>query len=91
MPALPEEIAATLEEDITIQNGWGPQRVLGNGAVSGIEFKRCTSVYDEKSASARLSMKKNLQQSEADQIIVAIGQAMESSWSSQSCQRTRLL
>jgi len=54
MPALPEEIAATLEEGITMENGWGPQRVKGNGAVSGIEFKQCTCVYDEITASVAL-------------------------------------
>ena len=33
MPALPEEVAATLEEGIKIHNGWGPRRILGNGTV----------------------------------------------------------
>jgi hypothetical protein len=40
----PEEVAATLEENIKINNGWGPRRILGNGAVEGIELKRCTRV-----------------------------------------------
>ncbi len=48
MPALPEEIEATLEEGIAIHNGWGPRRILGNGSMEGIELKRCTSVFDKE-------------------------------------------
>jgi len=47
MPASPEEIMATLAENITINNGWGPKRILGNGKIEAIELKRCTRVYDE--------------------------------------------
>jgi NADPH-dependent glutamate synthase beta subunit-like oxidoreductase len=46
MPALPEEVAAALEENIRINNGWGPKHILGNSEVSGIELKRCTRVFD---------------------------------------------
>ncbi len=82
MPALPEEIAATLEEGITMENGWGPQRVLGNGAVSSIEFKQCTCVYDENHRFSPLYDEKKLKNLTADTIIVAIGQAMEKDWNS---------
>lgn len=48
MPASNEEIRECLEEDITINNGWGPKEVLkdAEGNVSGIVFKKCTSVFD---------------------------------------------
>ena len=49
-------VAASPEEDITVVNGWGPKWVLGNDKVGGIEFKRCTSVYDVKYVSARFTM-----------------------------------
>jgi len=74
MPAYPEEIQATLHEGITIRNGWGPKRILGNGAVSSIELKRCTRVFDEQ---RRFSPVYNEQETiilEADQIYIAIGQ-----------------
>ena len=45
MPAYPEEVEATTAEGITILNGWGPRSILGNGIVTGIELKRCTSVF----------------------------------------------
>ncbi len=47
MPAYKEEIEATLAEGITINNGWGPNRIVGDGAVTGIELKECTRVFDE--------------------------------------------
>jgi heterodisulfide reductase subunit A-like polyferredoxin len=77
MPALPEEVAATLEENIKINNGWGPRRVLGNGAVDGIELKRCTRVYDENGRFSPIYDDSDIASLQADQIIVAIGQALD--------------
>ncbi len=48
MPAYKEEVEATLAEGIKIRNGWGPKRITGNGSVTGIEFKRCTRVFDDQ-------------------------------------------
>ena len=74
MPAYPEEVEATLAEGIKIRNGWGPRQILGNGSVTGLECRRCTSVfgYDGRfnptfADSDRITLK-------ADQIIIAIGQ-----------------
>jgi heterodisulfide reductase subunit A-like polyferredoxin len=77
MPALAEEVAATLEEQITINNGWGPRRVLGKDAVTGIELKRCTRVYDENGRFSPVYDDNDVTSLEADQIIVAIGQALD--------------
>ena len=47
MPAHAEEIEEALEEDININNSWGPTRVITEkGKVTGVEFKRCLSVID---------------------------------------------
>ena len=47
MPAAREEVDEAKEEGIEVLNGWGPKEVLvENGKVTGIVFKRCTSVYD---------------------------------------------
>jgi heterodisulfide reductase subunit A-like polyferredoxin len=74
MPAYPEEVEATLTEGITIHNGWGPRRILGNGSVTGIEFKRCTSVFDaDKRFSPKYAEDERISL-EADQVIIAIGQ-----------------
>jgi heterodisulfide reductase subunit A-like polyferredoxin len=77
MPALPEEVEATLDEGIKVHNGWGPRRILGNGTVTGIEFKQCTSVYDKDRRFNPVYDEKQLITLEADQIIIAIGQALD--------------
>ena len=47
MPALPEEIETAESEDINIIGGWGPKEILTeDGKVTGIVFKKCTSVKD---------------------------------------------
>ncbi len=47
MPALPEEIEVAESEGIQFHGGWGPKEILTeNGKVTGIVFKKCTSVKD---------------------------------------------
>ena len=77
MPAYKEEVEATLAENIKIRNGWGPQRILGNGSVTGIELKRCTRVFDDQKRFSPAFDEKDLTTVEADQIIVAIGQMVD--------------
>lgn len=53
MPASKEEIEEAEDENVKINCGWGPKEILKeNGKVTGIVFKKCTSVYD---ASGRFS------------------------------------
>ena len=48
MPALEEEIAEAEAEEIKINNSYGPKRIIvENGKVTGVEFKKCISVFDE--------------------------------------------
>ena len=77
MPAYQEEIAATLAEGITINNGWGPNHIIGDGSVKGIELKQCTRVFDENGRFSPAYDQNNLKNINADQIIVAIGQAID--------------
>ena len=76
MPALPEEVSEALEENIKINNGWGPKLILGNDKVSGVELKRCTRVFDENGRFSPAYNKNETTTLNADQIIVAIGQAI---------------
>lgn len=65
MPAHREEVEEALEEEIGINNNWGPSRILTeNGKVVGMEFKRCVSSFD---AEGRF----NPQYDESDKIKVA--------------------
>lgn len=48
MPTVPDEKDEAIHEGIAINNCWGPAHILGkDGHVIGVEFRRCTSVYDE--------------------------------------------
>jgi heterodisulfide reductase subunit A-like polyferredoxin len=82
MPALPEEVEATVEEGITVHNGWGPRRILGNGNVEGIEFKSCTSVFDKDGRFSPAYDDNKRTELKADHIIIAIGQALDKDFSS---------
>ncbi len=74
MPAYPEEIEATIAEGIKIVNGWGPREILGNGSVTGIEFKRCMSVFGYDGRFNPRFAENDRKRLGADQIIIAIGQ-----------------
>ena len=65
------------KKNITITNGWGPRRILGNGVVNGIELKRCTRVFDETGRFNPAYDDDERTTLKADQIIVAIGQAVD--------------
>ena len=47
MPAAHDEVEEAKEEGICVINGWGPKEILTeNGHVTGVLFKKCTSVKD---------------------------------------------
>jgi NADPH-dependent glutamate synthase beta subunit-like oxidoreductase len=78
MPAWEHEINDTLEEGIPIINCFGPNRFLEKGGnVTGIEFKRCTCVFDEQCHFNPQYDENDLQTLAADTIILAIGQCAE--------------
>ncbi len=78
MPAFDEEIEQALGEGVKIMNSLGPGRILEtDGRVTGMEFVRCTSVFDEKGRfNPEFDILKKTTVS-ADKIILAIGQAAE--------------
>ena len=78
MPALVEEIEETLEEGITIGNGWGPKRiVVENGKVTGVEFKKCTSVFNSDGRFAPEYDENDTMIVETDVVLLSIGQSIE--------------
>ena len=78
MPALDEEIEVAENEDITINNSWGPKRIIGeNGKVTGIELMRCISVFDEN---GRFNPKYDENDTilvDADYVLLSVGQAID--------------
>ena len=80
MPASLEEIKETLEEDIVIDNSWGPKEVKVNdkGEVTGIVFKKCTRTIDPETGKFSPEYDESqVVEVKADKIIFAIGQAIE--------------
>ena len=77
MPALAEEIGETLHEGIAIENGWGPKRILTeNGRVTGVEFRKCTRVFDENHRFGPQYDDNDTQVVEAENVLLAIGQSI---------------
>lgn len=78
MPALDEEIEVAESEDITINNSWGPNRIIGeNGKVVGIEFKRCLSTFDED---GRFNPKYDENDTvivDTDNVLLSVGQSID--------------
>lgn len=80
MPASKIEIEEAEEENVEINAGWGPNKVIvdENGKVTGIEFKKCISTIDPETG--KFSPKYDetvLKTVKADKIVFAIGQAIE--------------
>ena len=76
MPASLEERTEAREDGVVINPGWGPKEVLGEDKVTGIVFKKCTSVFDENKRFAPKYDENELITLEADQVIFAIGQTV---------------
>ena len=78
MPALEEEIQEALEEDITINNSWGPKRIIvEDGKVVGVEFKKCLSTLDENGRFSPKFDEENIKFVKADYVLVSVGQAVD--------------
>ncbi len=78
MPALDEEIKETLEEGIAINNGWGPKRIVTeNGKVTGVEFKKCVSVFNSEGRFAPQYDENDTIIVEAENVLLSIGQSIQ--------------
>ena len=81
MPAWDYEVEEALEEGVKIINSLGPKRFLEKGgSLSGIEFMRCTEVFDDSCSFNPQYDPSDLTSLEAETIIVAIGQAADLSF-----------
>ncbi|MGD1821866.1 MAG: FAD-dependent oxidoreductase [Pleomorphochaeta sp.] len=78
MPAQDEEIEEAKGENIGINNGWGPTRIIEeNGKVTGVEFKRCLSVFDKDNRFNPKYDEKDTKIMKADIVLLSIGQSIE--------------
>jgi len=78
MPAWDYEIEEALEEGVKIVNSLGPTRfMVEGGKLTGVEFKCCTSVFDEDGRFKPSYNESDISSIVADTAIVAIGQASD--------------
>lgn len=78
MPALQEEIDEALAEDISINNSWGPKRLLHeDGCVTGIEFKKCLSVFNKSGRFNPIYNETETKIIKTENVIVTVGQGMD--------------
>ncbi len=79
MPASDEEVEEATEDGVKIACGWGPKEVLTDeaGKVRGVVFKRCTRVFNDEGRFAPEYDESDLRTIECDQVVFAIGQAIE--------------
>ena len=86
MPASEWEVEQAVEEGVTLMPSWGPHRIVGeDGKVKAVELVHCSSVFDEAGnfCPAFGELKETVV---ADQVILAIGQASDLSFISDSGQ-----
>lgn len=78
MPALNEEIEEALEEDIVINNSWGPKHIISkDGKVTGIELKKCVSVFDkDKKFNPKYDENETITV-DADFVLLSVGQSID--------------
>jgi len=77
MPASEEEIEEAMEERISVNNSWGPVRILSeNDKVTGVVFQRCTSVFDENGRFSPKFDESDTITVPANNVLVTIGQSI---------------
>jgi len=77
MPAADDELEETVKDGVKINNSWGPKRiVVKDGKVTGVEFKKCTRVFDEDKKFSPIYDEKNTKIVPCDQVLVSIGQSI---------------
>ena len=78
MPALDDEIEEAQNDAVVFNNSWGPKRIVTeNDKVTGVEFRRCVSVFDDQH---RFSPKYDDNETiivPADTVLLSIGQSIE--------------
>lgn len=77
MPASREEILEASEENIAINNGWGPKEILTeNGRAVGVVFKKCTRVYNEDHRFAPVYDEDTTMTVSCENVIFSVGQSI---------------
>lgn len=90
MPAFAEDLELALQEGVRLLPSWGPHRVLvQDGKLRGLELVRCTSVFDADGRFKPSYDPATVTTVDADQVLVAIGQAADVSYAGASITTAR--
>ncbi len=79
-----EELREALEEGIRLHTAWGPRAILGNGHVDGVEFVRCTRVFDDDGRFNPEFDESETMRLDTDSVVLAIGQQPDFDFLSES-------
>lgn len=78
MPAHKEEVEEALEEEVAINNSWGPTRIITeNGKVTAVEFKRCVSTLDKNGRFNPQFDEADKKVVPCDYVILSVGQTFD--------------
>ena len=78
MPALEEEVVEALEDGVELFNSYGPKRIVTeDGKVTGVEFKKCISVFDEKKRFSPVFDENDCIVVPCDSVLISVGQSIE--------------
>jgi NADH-quinone oxidoreductase subunit F len=92
MPAWEKDIHEALEEGVVINPLWAPRRIIHRaGKVTGIEFMRSKTVFDQDGRSSLSVDERSTQIVEADAVVISVGQAPDVSFLSKDSQLERAL
>ena len=92
MPAWERDIDEALEEGIVINPLWAPKRIIHqNGKVTGLEFVRSMTVFDEEGGSHLSIDEGSAQVVEAESVIISVGQAPDINFLSDDSRLERAL
>jgi NADPH-dependent glutamate synthase beta subunit-like oxidoreductase len=69
-----DELHEAEEEGIRLHPSWGPQKILGDGNVTGVEFVACTRVFDDNGRFGPEFDTSKTMTIDASAVILAIGQ-----------------
>jgi len=74
MPAHDWEIEEAEAEGVKMHPGWGPKLITGSDKVERVDFRKCTSVFDEQGKFAPKFDESIATSQAADWVFIAIGQ-----------------
>jgi NADPH-dependent glutamate synthase beta subunit-like oxidoreductase len=78
MPAHSWEVTAAEQEGVEVLCSWGPMKIITeNGFITGVDFKKCTCVFDPAGKFCPEYDESNTTRIEGDTVILAIGQTAD--------------